>query len=105
MMYKYHPDYFGKKGMRHLHLKRNTTWAPSINVNQLWTLFSEEERKAVENVPKGKAVLIDVTKHGFVKVLGKGHLPQIPLVVRAKLFSKGAEHAIKEIGGACELTA
>lgn len=105
MMFKYHPTYFGKLGMRHLHLKRNTVWTPTINVNQLWTLFSEEERKNVENLPAGKAALIDVTKHGFIKVLGKGHLPRIPLVVRAKLFSKGAEKSIKEIGGACELVA
>ena len=105
MMFKYHPTYFGKHEMRHLHLMRNREWTPSINVNQLWSLFSEEERKNVENLPAGKAALIDVTKHGFVKVLGKGHLPRIPLVVRAKLFSKGAEKMIKEAGGACELAA
>ncbi len=105
MMFKYHPTYFGKCGMRHLHLKKNTVWTPTINVDKLWTLFSDEERHQAEKLPAGKAALIDVTKHGYIKVLGKGHLPGIPLVVRAKLFSKGAEKAIKEIGGACELAA
>jgi large subunit ribosomal protein L27Ae len=38
-------------------------------------------------------------------VLGKGPLPQIPIIVKAKLFSKGAEKRIKEAGGACVLTA
>jgi hypothetical protein len=32
--------------------------------------------------------VIDVTKHGIFKVLGKGQLPQQPLVVKAKFFSK-----------------
>lgn len=42
---------------------------------------------------------------GFYKVLGKGHLPNIPLVVKARFFSKGAERKIVAAGGACILTA
>jgi large subunit ribosomal protein L27Ae len=45
-----------------------------------------------------------VTKAGFHKVLGKGVLPKLPLVVRAKLFSKKAEKKITAAGGICELT-
>ena len=49
--------------------------------------------------------MIDVTKAGFFKVLGKGALPKVPVIVKAKLFSKTAEKRIKEVGGACILTA
>jgi large subunit ribosomal protein L27Ae len=51
------------------------------------------------------APVIDVTKHGLSKVLGKGQLPSQPVVVKAKFFSKLAEKKIKEVGGACVLTA
>ncbi len=49
--------------------------------------------------------VIDVTKAGFFKVLGKGFLPAQPVVVKAKFFSKIAERKIKAVGGACVLTA
>ncbi|GFR65491.1 60S ribosomal protein L27a-like [Elysia marginata] len=42
---------------------------------------------------------------GYYKVLGKGHLPKRPVIVKAKFFSKTAEKRIKEVGGACVLTA
>ena len=53
---------------------------------------------------KDKALTIDVTKYGFYKVLGKGKLT-IPVLVKAKFFSKEAESRIKEAGGACVLVA
>ena len=40
---------------------------------------------------------------GFYKVLGKGSLPEQPVIVKAKFFSKGAEEKIKSVGGACVL--
>lgn len=42
---------------------------------------------------------------GYYKVLGKGHLPKQPLIVKAKFFSRKAELKIKEVGGACVLIA
>jgi large subunit ribosomal protein L27Ae len=54
---------------------------------------------------KDRVPVIDVTKAGFFKVLGKGRLPNQPVVVKAKFFSKTAERRIKAIGGACILTA
>ena len=42
---------------------------------------------------------------GYYKVLGKGHLPKQPLIVKAKFFSRKAERKIKEVGGACVLVA
>ena len=62
-----HPGYFGKKGIRHFHLKRNQYFCPSINLDKLWTLVSEQTySKAKERVEKekdkAKAVVIDCTK-------------------------------------------
>ena len=52
-----------------------------------------------------QAPVIDVTKFGIFKVLGKGALPEQPVLVRAKFFSKLAEKKIKEVGGAVQLVA
>jgi ribosomal protein L15 len=38
-------------------------------------------------------------------VLGRGRLPEIPLVVKARFVSKQAEEKIKAAGGAVVLTA
>ena len=62
-----------------------------------------QARKEAENA-SGTPV-IDVTQHGIFKVLGKGALPEQPLLVRAKYVSKLAEKKIKEVGGAVELVA
>ena len=51
------------------------------------------------------APVIDVTKSGFQKVLGRGRLPDIPVVVKAREFSQHAERRIKAVGGACVLVA
>lgn len=32
---RYHPGYFGKKGMRFFHLKRNKLFKPAINIDKL----------------------------------------------------------------------
>jgi len=100
---KYHPGYFGKVGMRHFHYTKNKHHCPTINIDRVWTLVSEQTRKNYEG--KDKAPVIDVTKAGFFKVLGKGVLPKQPVVVRAKFFSRRAEEKIKAVGGACILTA
>lgn len=103
-MDKYHPGYFGKVGMRYFHMNRNKYHCPIVNLDKLWALVGEQARTdAAKNVPK--AAVIDVTKHGIFKVLGKGELPEQPVIVKAKFFSKLAEEKIKAAGGACVLTA
>ena len=49
--------------------------------------------------------MIDLLPLGYSKVLGKGRIPEIPIVVRARYFSKEAERKIKEAGGVVELVA
>ena len=105
MFNKYHPGHFGKIGARHFHLKKNQLFCPSLNIDRLWTLVSEATlKKARENKTEEK-IVIDVGKAGYFKLLGKGELPKIPVIVKAKLFTKEAERKIKEVGGACILTA
>nr|AAA73459.1 large subunit ribosomal protein 29 [Moneuplotes crassus]prf//2104279A ribosomal protein L29 [Moneuplotes crassus] len=103
-VFKYHPGHIGKHGMRHFHLMRNQYYCPSINLSKLWSLVTEEERQKAQT-DKSKVILIDVVKHGYYKVLGKGLLPEVPLVVKAKLFTPTAEKRIKQVGGACVLRA
>ncbi|CAH0484329.1 unnamed protein product [Peronospora farinosa] len=105
LMDKFHPGYFGKVGMRHFHLLQNRTHCPTVNVERLWTLVSEKTKEQAEKAKDGKAPVIDVTKAGFFKVLGKGRLPEVPVIVKAKYFSAEAEKKIKAAGGACLLTA
>ena len=103
-MDRYHPGYFGKKGIRTFGLQRNRLHFPSINLDKVWTLVTENSRNTFAN-NKERIPVIDVTKAGFFKVLGKGFLPSQPVVVKAKFFSKIAERKIKAVGGACVLTA
>ena len=103
-MDRYHPGYFGKKGIRVFALQRNRTFAPTINLDKIWTLVTEQSRKLYAQ-NKDRVPVIDVTKAGFFKVLGKGFLPSQPVVVRAKFFSQIAEKKIKAVGGACQLIA
>lgn len=90
--------------MRYFHLTKQQYHCPTINISKLWSLVGEEVRK--ENKDKtDTAPVIDVTKSGYFKVLGKGRLPKQPVIVKAKYFSKDAEKKIKSVGGACVLTA
>jgi large subunit ribosomal protein L27Ae len=90
--------------MRVFHLKRNIHFRPTINLDKLWTLVPKNVSEEAKN-KKDQTLCIDVTKFGFHKVLGKGLLPKVPVVIKAKFFSREAEKRIKSIGGACVLTA
>ncbi|EOO03190.1 putative 60s ribosomal protein l28 protein [Phaeoacremonium minimum UCRPA7] len=105
-MDKYHPGYFGKVGMRHFHTLQNHYWKPVINLDKLWSLVPAETRDAyVSGKKTDTAPVLDLLPLGYSKVLGKGRLPEIPLVVRARWVSKLAEKKITEAGGVVELVA
>lgn len=73
---------------------------------QLWTLVPTEKREAYLNGQKtDTAPVIDLLPLGYSKVLGKGRIPGIPLVVRTRYISRDAEQKIKESGGVIELVA
>lgn len=101
---KYHPGYFGKVGMRHFHLLKNQVHCPAVNVDRLWSLVSRQTRLHYQKEAK-KAPVIDATRAGYFKVLGKGFLPKQPMIVKARFFSKLAEKKIRAVGGVCVLTA
>ncbi|KAJ9193620.1 hypothetical protein DTO166G4_2722 [Paecilomyces variotii] len=105
---KYHPGYFGKVGMRRFHLLRNHLWKPVLNLDKLWSIVPEEIREkylAENNTAQDTAPVIDLLALGYSKLLGKGRLPEIPVVVKARYVSREAERKIKEAGGSIQLVA
>jgi large subunit ribosomal protein L27Ae len=108
-MDRFHPGYFGKLGMRHFHLTHNKYHRPTVNLDKLWTLVPEaaiEAAKQAKQFHNHKAVpVIDTLAAGYGKVLGKGILPELPCIVKARYFSEKAEQRIKAAGGACVLVA
>jgi large subunit ribosomal protein L27Ae len=74
---------------------------------QLWSLIPAEKRDeylAAGN-KKDTVPVLDLLPLGYSKVLGKGRIPSVPLLVRARWFSKEAERKITEAGGVVELVA
>ncbi len=73
---------------------------------QLWSLVPQDKRDEYLADKKGDtAPVLDLLPLGYSKVLGKGRIPEIPMVVRARFFSREAERKIKEAGGVVELVA
>jgi large subunit ribosomal protein L27Ae len=73
---------------------------------KLWSLVPAEKRdEYLAGKKKDTAPVLDLLPLGYSKVLGKGRIPEIPLVVRARYFSKEAERKIKESGGVVQLVA
>ncbi len=56
-----HPGYFGKVGMRHFHLTQQKYFCPTVNVDKLWSLVSEQTRTIFKD-KTDKAPVIDVVK-------------------------------------------
>ena len=102
-----HPGYFGKVGMRYFHKTNNQFFCPTINLDSVWSLVSEQTKAkyAGADAAKDKVPVIDCVKAGYFKVLGKGRLPTQPVIVKAKFFSKSAERKIKSVGGVAVLSA
>ena len=101
---KFHPGYFGKVGMRQFRFTKSRDFMKVLNVNQLWQLLGDEVLEQARNEKGEKAPVLDLTQHGYGKVLGKGEIPNLPIVVKARFFSKVAEEKIKSVGGACVLS-
>ncbi|KAH8829494.1 ribosomal protein L18e/L15P [Flagelloscypha sp. PMI_526] len=101
---KYHPGYFGKVGMRRFHVTRNAQWRPIINLDKIWTLVPEEQKKGLTE-SSSVVPVIDTLRAGYGKVLGNGQLPKLPFILKARFVSKIAEKKIKEAGGVISLVA
>uniref|UniRef100_A0A2K5HI36 Large ribosomal subunit protein uL15 n=1 Tax=Colobus angolensis palliatus TaxID=336983 RepID=A0A2K5HI36_COLAP len=96
---KYHPGYFEKVGMR------NQSFCPTYSLDKLWTLVSEQTQVNAAKNQSGAAPIIDVVRLDYCKVLGKGKLPQQPVIMEAKFFSRRAKEKVKGVEGACVLVA
>jgi len=76
--------------MRYFHKMQNGFWKPTINIEKLWSLVPAEKRdEYISAGNKDTAPVLDLIEHGYAKCLGKGRLPQVPIIVRARYFSKG----------------
>lgn len=107
---RYHPGRYGKVGFNRFAWNKNNEYCPAVNIDRLWSLVGDQiynehkERIEKNNSEEKKQVpVIDVCKHGYFKVLGRGKIPKCPMIVRAKFFTKRAEKKIREAGGICEL--
>ena len=69
---------------------------PSLRIALTTSAAVTPQAREAAAKDKSAAPVIDVTKHGIFKVLGKGQLPGQPVVVKAKFFSK-------LVGGAMQL--
>lgn len=90
--------------MRHFHLTRNSSFRPVVNLDKLWTLVPAEQRKGL-TASSTEVPVIDTLAAGYGKVLGKGRLPALPFIVKARWVSSLAEKKIKEAGGVVKLVA
>jgi len=59
----------------------------------------------LKNASKTSAPVIDTLAAGYGKVLGKGRIPNVPVIVKARFVSKLAEEKIRAAGGVVELIA
>ena len=96
--------------MRHDHLKRNQSFCPTVNLDKLWTLVSEQTQKCgwekTQNKKTGAAPTIDVVQSGYCHVLGKGTLPKQSVLVKATFLSRRVEEKVKSVvEEACVLVA
>ena len=91
--------------MRYFHKTQNKFHCPTVNIDAIWSLVSEQTRTHYADKKEGPVPVIDAVQAGFYKVLGKGNLPKQPVIVKARFFSRRAEDKIKAAGGTCVLTA
>ncbi len=93
---KYCPDYFGKHGFTRP--PELVPEAKCINVGTLDELAEDLVRKGLAERKEDGKIIIDVTKLGFNKVLGRGRVTK-PLIVKSYYFTNSAIKKIKEAGG------
>lgn len=56
-----HPGYFGKVGMRQYRVLKNRLWRPAMNIDNLWSLVTEQHREVYKNKPE-VAPVIDLVR-------------------------------------------
>jgi large subunit ribosomal protein L27Ae len=96
---------------QHQHRTSTSTLLPiptnyMLTSRQLMSLVPAETRqKHLAGKAGDEALVFDLPTMGYAKLLGKGTLPKVPFVVRARYVSKEAQRKVKEAGGVIELVA
>lgn len=69
----------------------NQSFCPAVNLDKVWDQVHQPTGRNVARNRNGAAPIIDVVWSGYCKVLGKGKLPEQPVMVKAKFFSRRAQ--------------
>ena len=48
--------------MRHFHIRKNQHHMPTVNLDRLWTLVTEQTQQKYKNHPENKVPVIDVVR-------------------------------------------
>jgi len=101
---RFHPDHFGKRGMKVFFRRENKRYMPYTSVDKIWS-FVEKAGQLEEFVNNLSVVpVVNLTDFGVFKVIGHGNMPTRPVVVKARMFTPEAEKKIVSAGGQCILT-
>jgi large subunit ribosomal protein L15 len=92
---KYDPKHFGKYGFKRPQ-KTIFRFKP-VNLDYLDEKSDELVQEGLAQNENGK-IVVDVTKIGYNKVLGKGIINR-PMIVKSPKFSESAVNKIEEAGG------
>ncbi len=88
---KYEPEHFGKRGFK----RPIKNVVKAINLGEIEKLVSKNPDVVKK---ENGSQIIDLTKLGYEKVLGKGKISK-PYVIIAKKFSEKAKQKIEVVGG------
>lgn len=98
-MVKNDPDHYGKSGFKRPQ-KTIYEFKP-VNLDFLDEKLNELLNKGLASEDEEK-IVIDVTKLGYNKVLGKGKITR-PAIIKSPKFSESATKKIVEAGGEAEI--
>ena len=94
-MVKYDPDHYGKSGFKR---PQKTVYKFNpINLEFLDEKLEELVSDGIAEKKEGK-IIVDVSKLGYNKVLGKGRITK-PAIIKCPKFSQSAIEKIEEAGG------
>ncbi|MGV8144384.1 MAG: uL15 family ribosomal protein [Methanothermobacter sp.] len=92
---KYDPDHYGKSGFKR---PQKTVYKFNpINLEFLDEKLEELVSDGIAEKKEGK-IIVDVSKLGYNKVLGKGRITK-PAIIKSPKFSQSAIEKIEEAGG------
>ncbi|KAK6090725.1 hypothetical protein P3W45_000448 [Vairimorpha bombi] len=96
---KYHPDYFGTRGARVYHKKKNDEWARWISAAKLWSLIPKETRYDLLDNNQEAVPVINCRDFGYHVVVGGELSLDRPVIVKARKFTEDAKNQIERVGG------